>query len=286
VGHAEWLRFGLRDRLLRSAHDPDTCAPEEFVVPFFGGSYRGDFSTFIDWSVFYYGAYAREELRLIEDVLGAIDSPVAIDVGANVGHHTLFMALHAQRVIAFEPFAAVAAALKRKVADNGLENVAVLDCALGDRNMTATYFKPIGHNTGTGGFVAPGDGRDTVQLPIRIGDEVLAETGVDRVHFIKIDTEGFEAFVLRGLRQTLSRCRPIVLFEWTGGRDGSPSALFPERYRVLAFLPDVNVLGVFREHAYSVRPLTDDSFDGYLLAVPEESLELHRRLNRPRTQKS
>jgi hypothetical protein len=98
AGQAEWLRFGVRDRIIRFFHNPDTCSPESFIAPFFGAKYAGNFDTFIDWSVYYYGAYAKEELRLFDDFLRTMEQPVVLDVGANIGHHTLFAAMHSKEV--------------------------------------------------------------------------------------------------------------------------------------------------------------------------------------------
>ena len=45
------------------------------------------------------------------------------------------------------------------------------------------------------------------------------------VDFIKIDVEGYEPFALRGAKNTLVRCRPVVLFEdkWHWKRYGLPA---------------------------------------------------------------
>jgi FkbM family methyltransferase len=77
----------------------------------------------------------------------------------------------------------------------------------------ASYVKPNSHNTGTGSFANSGNEGETLSLPIRVGDEVLADQNIKNIHFIKIDTEGFEPFVLRGLKNTLELCRPLVFFE-------------------------------------------------------------------------
>jgi tRNA G46 methylase TrmB len=123
LGHQKYLRFGIRDRIIRQFHNPDTSESEEFIVPFFGARYRGNFDTFIDWSVYYYGAYSLEELRLIEDFLEPVSDPIFLDVGANVGHHTLFAALKCRLVLSFEPFRNVARKIEQKIDDNNLTNV-------------------------------------------------------------------------------------------------------------------------------------------------------------------
>ena len=108
LGHCHWLRFGVRDRIIRLMHNPDTAASKEFDVPFFGAKYHGNFDCYLDWLVYYYGAYGQEELRLIGDVLRTLKEPVFMDVGANIGNHTLFAAKFSKLVLAFEPFEDVA----------------------------------------------------------------------------------------------------------------------------------------------------------------------------------
>lgn len=284
LGRAEWLRFGVRDRIIRFFHNPDTCNPESFVVPFFGAEYTGNFDTFLDWSVYYYGAYAKEELRLFEDFLSTMEQPVVLDVGANVGHHTLFAAMHSKEVFSFEPFAEVAEKLKEKIAANRLTNVTLFEFALGEQNELAAYLKPSTHNTGTGSFAKSGNEGETLSLPVRVGDEVLAEQNIKDIHFIKIDTEGFEPFVLRGLKNTLERCRPLVFFEWTQGErrfiQEECQSLFPRNYCFLNFVSDTVILKLFRESAYrlSPLPLSDSWPDGNLFAVPSEHIEyLHAK---------
>ena len=44
-------------------------------------------------------------------------------------------------------------------------------------------------------------------------DEVLAEEGLDRLDFVKLDVEGSEELALRGAKKSLTRFKPIVLFE-------------------------------------------------------------------------
>ena len=60
-----FLRFGLRDRIARLVHNPDKAQNKNFEVNFFGKKYIGNFSVYIDWSTYYFGAYAIEELEFM-----------------------------------------------------------------------------------------------------------------------------------------------------------------------------------------------------------------------------
>lgn len=245
-------------------------------MPFFGSVYRGNFDTFIDWSVYYYGAYAREELRLMADLLASMHEPVVMDIGANVGHHTLFAARKAKQVLAFEPFSEVAKKLRQKLRENSIANVTLFEFALGEKNENGVYKKPKGHNTGTGSFISSGNDNETIDLEIRVGDEVLEQNGTQDVHFIKIDTEGFETHVLKGLAKTLSRCRPIVFFEVSqvarGQPDNSLKTIFPQDYTFYLFVPNIIVLKLFRKTSYQLAATEDHWPDGNILAVPIEAM--------------
>lgn len=273
LGHQQYLRFGVRDRVIRHFHNPDTSVTEEFTVPFFGASYRGNFNTFIDWSVFYYGAYSREELLLMADVLELFDKPVVFDVGANVGHHTLFAALRCGLVYSFEPFPAVSRSIEGKIADNKLTNVRLCPFGLGTENTSAPYLPPKGTNTGTGSFTAANSSSEALHLRIRKADDFVTEEGIEKIHFVKIDTEGYEPQVLTGLRETLAKQRPVVFFEWTqnerSGETPTGPALFPRDYAFFQFVPDTVVMGIFRQ-GYSLPRITNVWQDGNILAVPNE----------------
>lgn len=270
LGHQQALRFGFRDRILRRADDPDRTASAEFVVPFYGAKYRGNFDTFIDWSVYYYGAYERDDLELIGDFLAALGDPVFVDVGANVGHHTLFAATRCRRVIAVEPFGPLGRRIQQKIDDNLLTNVTIVACGLGERDETAPYTPSSTNNTGTGAFGVSASS-STVTLPLRRGDEVLAEMGASGVGFLKIDTEGFERHVLRGLSRTLAAARPVVWFEWsprTAAGRADARDLFPEGYAFYRRAPDRPALGLFRRAAGRLEPLTSPWPETDILAVP------------------
>ena len=68
-------------------------------------------------------------------------------------------------------------------------------------------------------------------------DDDLASLHLQRIDLIKIDVEGFEISVLRGLPETLRRHRPLVMLELSEeARRSLPSmaalmALFPAGYQ-------------------------------------------------------
>jgi hypothetical protein len=151
LGHQRWIPRG-QDRVLRLLLDP---------VGFWGQKYRGDLAHFIDWLVFCYGGQAMSELTVLRECVKAIRSrkprPVLfLDIGANAGHHTLFMAGMVDQVIAFEPYPPLQALITDKIALNNLRNVSVMPFGLGDKDDVLDYYPSETKNSGTGTF-SPGD---------------------------------------------------------------------------------------------------------------------------------
>ncbi|MBX9634038.1 MAG: FkbM family methyltransferase, partial [Magnetospirillum sp.] len=109
-------------------------------------------------------------------------------------------------------------------------------------------------------------------LPVMRGDEALA--GLARVDVIKIDTEGFEAKVLAGLKETLARHRPVVLFELTPPVAASLGGTGTLEQGLMALLGPGWRLRCLQAQGERYR-LIPFSFDGHgqaiAVAIPEHS---------------
>jgi FkbM family methyltransferase len=218
IGHQHWLRGS--DRLLRAFANPDTHPPTSFEVDFYGLRYSGRLSNFIDWNVLFYGAFAPEELELLgllSDALRARgDSVNFYDVGANIGHHTLFMSRHADHIFSFEPFDKVRDEMARKLRHACVDNVSILPVAFGDKNGLASFTPPTGANQGTGTLsdrLPANASSETITVQVVTGDDFLAANQLPPVTLLKMDVEGFEVNALQGLQKTLHRDRPPILME-------------------------------------------------------------------------
>jgi FkbM family methyltransferase len=241
LGHQDWLRFGIRDRIIRYLVNPDTINSWEYETDFFGFRYRGNLNTFLDWFVYFYGAYEKEVLFFLRDLLSNKIDPVFLDVGANVGQHSLFMSKFCHQVHAFEPYENVRNRLLEKIALNHIDNIIVHDVGLGARDEYLDYYAPTGVNTGTGSFLAGHAGNSNCLLgKLRLvkGDDFLANLNLGRVDLIKIDVEGFEKFVLTGLKEVISNYRPLIFMEFGDStRESFASSqelsdLLPEGYNI------------------------------------------------------
>ncbi|WP_170958936.1 FkbM family methyltransferase [Magnetospirillum sp. 15-1] len=199
---------------------------------------------------------------------------VFLDIGANVGHHSLFMAAHARQVHAFEPWTVAADAIRRKIALNGTANITAHPVGLSDHAHDAVYYAPTLANQGTGSFVAGHSHGNQAAgpLPLVQGDAYLAERAITGISVIKIDAEGFEPMILKGLSRTLCRDRPVVVFEMSASSGRTLEGEKDVAARLLALFSEdweLRILGGGADR-YRLEPFRP-AFDGHdIVAIPRE----------------
>jgi FkbM family methyltransferase len=137
---------------------------------------------------------------------------VAVDVGANIGLLTLACAraVGAEgRVIALEPEERIGGLLERAIKMNGTTWVKVLRCAAGSHQYSAQLNVSVipGHSSLLHLPEDDAKARQKVDV-IRLDDELSQENGVD---LVKMDVEGAELEVLKGLTETIARNPDIAL---------------------------------------------------------------------------
>jgi FkbM family methyltransferase len=139
---------------------------------------------------------------------------VVLDVGANIGFHTVLLSGlvgRTGRVLAFEPTAHFRAVLERNVESNGLANVEIYPLGLSDRAARQTI--QIGESSATlhPPATAAHWAREEIEL---VGlDEIEARLALDRLDFVKIDVDGHEPAVLSGAQRVFAKFAPRILFE-------------------------------------------------------------------------
>jgi FkbM family methyltransferase len=141
-----------------------------------------------------------DEMRFL--LLALRPGDLLVDVGANVGLHTLLAAACGAEVVALEPLPAARAMLERNVARNGLAGrVLILAAGAADARGELTFTDGpscLNH------VVGPGEvpGVPVRKVPVVPLDEVVPSGRP--VVMLKIDVEGFEAAVLRGATRLLA----------------------------------------------------------------------------------
>lgn len=208
------------------------------------------------------------ELQMLEDILTRVQvDDLVLDIGANIGNHTMYLAAVAGcRVVAFEPNRALAQALVVSVQANDLvDRVSVRAQGVGSSGGRGRFGQDMPDNLG-GQSLTLGEG----DIPIVVLDELDFE---QPVKLLKIDVEGMEMAVLQGADALLSRDRPLIYVEcmveadfravasWLDARgysywdtfNATPTHLFVPCEQVgtdqrLARLQFKNVLDTYRTH--------------------------------------
>jgi len=225
------------------------CAPAyEFRTDFFGLEYDGNLSNNIDFAIYFYGAFEKPLLFFMRDALHAIAGPdgVFVDVGANVGQHSLFMSQLAKHVISFEPYAPVRERLQHQIRLNQIRNITLEAIGLSNETALQAFYAPTGNNAGIGSFdpATTEKGNAVIgELALMRGDEYFAQNPPDYLHVFKMDVEGYEKPALQGLRKTLQRYRPLLICELSYGNALS----FTTRDEIMQCLPENYVLLQFNK---------------------------------------
>jgi len=160
-----------------------------------------------------YGEYSESEVDVFRQCIKP--GSVVLDVGANVGSHTVAFARLVGpngSVIAFEPERNAYYTLCGNIAINSLQNVRCHQQAIG--NVVGTILVPELNTeltTNWGGLNLEGDCSQSPHYPIIINK--IDEMNFTKVDFIKIDIEGMEIDALRGAEETIKKFKPILYVE-------------------------------------------------------------------------
>jgi FkbM family methyltransferase len=174
---------------------------------------------------------------------------VVVDAGAFIGDHTVFYAAcvgPSGRVHAFEPNVAAFKCLHYNT--TGLP-VYVYDAGLSDKGGSAAIAPAM--NAGAS-HLKDGEGCKLIALD---------SLGLDRLDFFKLDVEGFEVMALRGAKDTIARCKPVMLIEV------NTAALQRQGYTPLHIFAQLHMHGYQWRNVYRDHPLSGDQFD--ILCEPE-----------------
>ena len=182
----------------------------------------------------------HEEERLYSSL--NLKGKTVIEIGAHIGEYTIYFgrAVGDGRVLAFEPNRLNYLFLRKNVAANRLGRVEVVNAGLSNEPGSARIVSKR-FNTAKGSFRPEKQSliQDTKEpyvemvSPITTVDAVVEKYGLKRVDFIKIDTEGFEPYVVEGMNGTLAGHSPLVYFEIHGNTGAERAADLVRVFRVL-----------------------------------------------------
>jgi len=244
------VAYRLCQLALRLVCPPGSASGCELVTSYDGGLIHVDTRSGVEYHLLFRGCYEPAIVDLIQHVVKP--GSVCLDVGANVGAHTLVLARAAGprgRVIALEPHPQLSARLERNVRLNGYRNVTVVTAALADTDGSAAFYGFAGDAfyRGISSLLPDIDATEPMQVAAITGKTLAARQRIASCDFIKVDVEGAERIVLRELWPLIERHRPYLVFEyrkqhWTKFGSGFPEVSEPLRdagYELLTIRRDV-----------------------------------------------
>ena len=200
------------------------------------------------------------------------DAKVVVDVGANIGFFALAMANGSKATVhAFEPQPRLAEMARRSSTEARLANVVVHEVALSDEEGEVRLsIDPA--NLGGSRLGAPGWEH---QIPIKtvVGSDYLTGLGVDTIDLMKVDVEGHEPQVFRGLGPMLaSRKIKAILFEDCHDKTGAATEIVEQHgYKLLT-------VGKGLRHPVIGADLKASGFEDVLAVAPEAWDEVTAKL--------
>jgi FkbM family methyltransferase len=174
----------------------------------FGTILAGNTLDLIQRYVFYFGEWEPNLSRYVADRLRPGD--VFVDVGANIGYYSLLASTvvgPSGKVVAIEASPTIHGLLLDNLRRNHVDNVEALNVAVSDREGSAQVFLSPGTNLGRTSIVATPAGRYECDVPARPLDTLLPPGIIERVRLLKINVDGAEWLVIRGMREALRRAR-------------------------------------------------------------------------------
>jgi FkbM family methyltransferase len=179
-----------------------------------------------------------DEMELLKERIG--DGFTFVDVGANIGAYSLFVAAHAghsARILAVEPQPDVFDRLTYNIRQNPFGTVKAVACAVADKPGDLTMFLAE-RNRGESSVKIVGPGEATIRVPATTLLNLVTQHGFSHLDAIKLDVEGAEDIILEPFfRDAPPELHPSFLIVEDGSRQWQsdlPGLLADKGYRLAA----------------------------------------------------
>jgi len=174
---------------------------------------------FISQSIYIDGRFEDSELNFVENNFKKfLKNSVVLDIGANIGNHTVSFSKYAKKVYAFEPNQKVFEVLELNTRD--LNNVEIFNYGASNKKQSIIAKIPK-FNCGGGSVVSEVKSAfkdNFLNLTFNLAAlDKLKKIQSDKIGLVKIDIEGHELEAFKGMQQILKKHQPIILFEQNRG---------------------------------------------------------------------
>ena len=172
------------------------------------------------------GFFDNKNLEFLQNVVfpKLENRDVFLDIGANIGNHSVFCADDFNEIYAFEPNLRTFKVLEANAMLKN--NIHVFNIGLSNKKHSQTASFDTG-NLGSASLVHEGSDGAKVQFNLDRFDQLDLVSKDKKIDFIKIDVEGFELQALQGCEQTILEHKPVIAMEVLKSdmRNGGSAAL-------------------------------------------------------------
>lgn len=163
----------------------------------------------VDMKIFKDGIYEKD---ILDDIFKELDSNKNfIDIGANIGQHSLLMAPYCKNVYSFEPIPVVYSQFKESIALNNYQNIHAFNIAIGNKKESQP-FNYVTNHAGTSSFVERENPNSNI---INVHLDTLKNIIFDvKMDVIKLDVEGYESVVILGNQEKILKDKPVIFMEY------------------------------------------------------------------------
>jgi FkbM family methyltransferase len=244
---------------------------------------------FFDYHTYGYGSDTLNKFLIQHFVK---EGDIVIDIGAHIGIYSLFLSKlvgNHGKVLCFEPHNDISKSLKNNFILNGCHNFEIYNFGLGDKdhqlNFNSVFSDSFFEGTVNSSFILNEkissdyfSGKfEKIKTKVFKLDSVLAG---EKIKFVKIDTEGFELNILKGMKKTIEKDNPIIIFEYHTKRlqyldikIKMFDELLKKHYGVFKIFIDGKTNNIaFKKFSFD----TDDEYSGDLFCLPKNLIDSHR----------
>jgi FkbM family methyltransferase len=162
---------------------------------------------YLDEEIFLNGVFEPEILDLIHK--HSDNKGTFVDIGANIGQHSLFASQFFKKVIAFEPINRLATQLSNSAKINEFNNIHVYYFGCSNKNHRQTIYQ---HDINIGeSSLINNNHKYCEEISLVKFDYYIKE----KIDLVKIDVEGYEYYALLGMKQALKKYKPTIIMEYS-----------------------------------------------------------------------
>lgn len=164
---------------------------------------------YVDQYIFEHGIYEKDIIDKIRKNLSP--EKVMLDIGSNIGQHSLLMAPYCKKIFAFEPIPAIYEEFQNSIKANKYDNIVLQNTAIGGKKEVKAIYVS-NRNAGSSTFV---ENIHTESVNVQI--DVLKNVLPSDLKFdvVKVDVEGFEAVVILENKDIFLENRPVFFLEFS-----------------------------------------------------------------------